>query len=416
MPSGSRGSESLVQRSATLSSVQKGQLCAGCGLCQAIATPGKIDMELSSEGYLRPHQRQALTDAEDRLISETCPGLRLDQESAQEGDHSVWGPIIKVRKGYSTDPALRYRASSGGALSAILVYLLDSKSIDYVVQTSASIDSPMLNSISKSTGRDHVFHASGSRYSPSAPLRDLDEQLNHPGRFAFVGKPCDVAAVRALARHDKRVEAKIPYLISFFCAGIPSLDGTKAILAELGVEESDLIKFRFRGDGWPGSATATTRDQRQWKMSYDDAWGGILSKHLQFRCKICPDGSGSFADIVCADAWECDESGYPLFEELDGWSLVVTRTAKGEDLLRRVSDAGHVNLTDLDVSEIVRMQPYQGLRKQLVLSRLVAMRIFGRVVPRYRGFHLLRAAVAAGWWPNLRSFLGLIRRIVIRRL
>jgi coenzyme F420 hydrogenase subunit beta len=37
-------------------------------------------------------------------------------------------------------------------------------------------------------------------------------------------------------------------------------------------------------------------------MSYADSWGGILSRHVQFRCKICPDGTGGFADVVCADA------------------------------------------------------------------------------------------------------------------
>lgn len=405
-----------MQPSSTLSRVQQGQLCAGCGLCQAIATPGKIKMELSPEGYLRPHQHLALTEAEDRLISETCPGLRLDQHNSRDDDHSVWGPVIKVRKGYTTDPALRFRASSGGALSAILIYLLESRSIDYVVQTSISSESPILNAVCRSTGRDDVFHAAGSRYSPSSPLRQLRAQLDEPGRFAFVGKPCDVAAIRAYARHDKRVEEKVPYLISFFCAGIPSVQGTRTILTELGVEESELANFRYRGDGWPGFATATTRDQREVKMNYDAAWGDILSKHVQFRCKICPDGSGGFADIVCADAWYCDESGHPVFEEMDGWSLILTRTAKGEDLFARVSDAGHVQSTELDISAVGRMQPYQARRKQLVLSRLAAMTLLVRVVPRYKGLHLLRAATGAGWWPNLKSFLGLIRRIVIRRL
>lgn len=50
-------------------------------------------------------------------------------------------------------------------------------------------------------------------------------------------------------------------------------------------------------------------------MSYNESWGNILGKYLQKRCKICPDGIGEFADIVCADAWHGDKSGYPNFEE-----------------------------------------------------------------------------------------------------
>src|SRR3712207_7050821 len=38
------------------------------------------------------------------------------------------------------------------------------------------------------------------------------------------------------------------------------------------------------------------------------------------RCKICPDGTGEFADIVCADAWY-GKDGYPDFAEREGRSL-----------------------------------------------------------------------------------------------
>ena len=88
--------------------------------------------------------------------------------------------------------------------------------------------------------------------------------------------------------------------------------------------------FRYRGNGWPGQATATLRDGNTRSMSYHDSWGKILSHHVQHRCKVCADGTGTAADLVCADAWVSDERGYPVFEERDGVSLIVTRNAKGE--------------------------------------------------------------------------------------
>jgi coenzyme F420 hydrogenase subunit beta len=45
-----------------------------------------------------------------------------------------------------------------------------------------------------------------------------------------------------------------------------------------------------------------------------NAWGEELSNHLQFRCKICPGGTGEFADVVCAGAWY-GKDGYPDFTE-----------------------------------------------------------------------------------------------------
>lgn len=202
-------------------------------------------------------------------------------------------------------------------------------------------------------------------------------------------------------------------MISFFCAGVPSLSGVRRVLDALGVAEEDVKAFRYRGNGWPGYATATLADGRKAEMSYADSWGNILSKHLQFRCKICPDGVGSFADVVCADAWQCDEAGYPLFEERDGISLVVSRTAKGEALVAAAEAAGLLATQPLRISAIAPMQPGQRSRKQLSASRLLALAVTGKPVPRFRGLNILAAGRRAGLAANLRSFLGTCRRLLL---
>lgn len=263
--------------------------------------------------------------------------------------------------------------------------------------------------------RSEVVAAVGSRYVPSAPLAELRERLELPGRFAVVGKPCDIAALRALARIDPRIDEKIPFMLSFFCGGIPSVEGTRRILARMGAEEAKVTAFRYRGFGWPGKATATLRGGRELTMDYSEAWGDILSKHVQLRCKICPDGTGGFADIACADAWHCDENGYPTFEDAEGRSLIVARTRKGEALVRGAISDGRVLATTVALSDIEAMQPYQARRKRLVLSRLFALRLLGRRAPRYPGLQLGRASIDAGVWPNVRNFFGMARRILLRR-
>ena len=397
-----------------LSRILNANCCTGCGACAAVSD-GAIAMKVSSAGQLRPHQSAPVTSRTDNLISDICPGVRLTQNSREGRDHPLWGPLVAVRSGASTDPKLRHHASSGGVLSALLVYLLDTGSVDRVVQVTASAASPIENATVESLCAEDVHRAAGSRYAPSAPLADLDRELAKPGSFALVGKPCDIAAVRALARHDSRVDAKIPMALSFFCAGVPSLLGTQAILDRLDVDRHALAGLRYRGDGWPGRCTATLRDGRTASMSYAESWGDVLSKHVQFRCKICPDGSGGFADVVCGDAWHCDEQGYPLFEEEDGRSLVITRTGPGEALVRQAIAAGYVTGEAIGAEDIEKMQPSQAKRKRLVLSRLAAMAATGRRPPRFRGLQLTRAALSAGIWPNVRSFLGMMRRLLLRR-
>jgi coenzyme F420 hydrogenase subunit beta len=371
-------------------------------------------MRLRADGYLRPQVLKDLSPQEDELVASTCPGLGLRQENSEGENHVIWGPVLKARVGHATDPDLRFHASSGGVLSATLVYLLQSKAVDYVVQTAVSPESAVQNATVESLDRSSVYDAAGSRYSPSAPLSNVCRQLQKPGRFAFVGKPCDVAALRALGRHDPRVAEKIPFVISFFCAGVPSLKGTNEILARLGVNDDEVAEFRYRGDGWPGATRVTTRDGRTMQMSYAEAWGGILSRHLQFRCKICPDGSGGFADMVCADAWYGDDKGYPAFAESEGRSLVITRTRKGEDLVLQAQDAGYITLSDVDIGEVARMQPFQARRKMLIVSRLAALALLARPRPHYQGLSLIRAARMAGLRDTSKSFLGMLKRLLLQ--
>jgi coenzyme F420 hydrogenase subunit beta len=370
----------------------------------------------SDSGFLRPQQVGAISKESEQTIAAVCPALTLTIRRRREEVHPIWGPIISISQGYADDRALRHHASSGGVLSALLVHLIESRAIDFVVQTAAAEDWPIGNSAAVSTNSGDVFAAAGSRYAPSAPLQDLRAYLQRPGRFAFVGKPCDVAALAELRRRRPEVAEKVPILISFFCAGVPSLHGAREILAKLNAAESDLQSFRYRGDGWPGYATASLKDGTERRMSYADSWGGILSHHVQFRCKICPDGTGGLADIVCADAWHCDDHGYPLFDEQEGYSLIVTRTEKGEALLRGAIAAGRIQVEPVAIEAMSAMQPGQLNRKRLVLSRLVAIALLWQPRPRYRGWRLLDAARQATPLQNLRNFLGMMRRLLARRI
>ncbi|MBV8972501.1 MAG: Coenzyme F420 hydrogenase/dehydrogenase, beta subunit C-terminal domain, partial [Sphingomonadaceae bacterium] len=390
---------------------ERGQTCSGCGLCAALGG-GAVELTTVAPGYTRPRQVATLTPEPERAIAATCPGLVVDVRSDAPHVDPLWGPWRTVVTGYATDADLRHHASSGGVLSALLVQALAEGLVDYVVQTAMDPARPLANTTIVSTDAAGVFAAAGSRYAASSPLAEITARLDAPGRFAFVGKPCDVDALRALARIDPRVDAKVPLMLAFFCAGVPSGDGARRILKAIDAPEDQVTAFRYRGDGWPGQATATLRDGTTRGMSYHDSWGMILSKEIQFRCKICPDAVGAAADIACADAWYGDDKGYPSFTEQDGRSLVMVRTAAGQALYDRALAAGRIAAEPLDPAEIVRMQPSQARRKREILARMAAMAVAGRPIPRYRGLRLREAARQALARQQLRSFAGLVRRIV----
>ncbi len=369
-------------------------------------------MAMVAPGYLRPQESGPVSAEQDRAIAAACPGLTVKITTTAPIDDPLWGPAYFIGTGFATDQRLRHQASSGGVISVLLVHALETGLVDFVVQTAADPLVPTGNHTVVSTSYEDIFNAAGSRYATSAPLAGLEDWLARPGRFAFVGKPCDVSALRARAAADPRIAEKVPLMLAFFCAGIPSAAGNGRILDRLGVKREDVASFRYRGDGWPGFATATLKDGTTCRMSYADSWGQILSKEVQFRCKICPDAVGGSADIACADAWYGDDRGYPSFEEQDGRSLVMARTGIGAALLKEARAAGRLETTPLDIGEIIKMQPHQARRKRQILSRLAAMAVAGRPVPRYRGMKLWAAAARENPLDQARSFVGLVRRLI----
>ncbi|WP_210528780.1 Coenzyme F420 hydrogenase/dehydrogenase, beta subunit C-terminal domain [Rubellimicrobium arenae] len=406
-----------VPSAPSLARVARGDTCSGCGACAAIAA-GKVAMHVATPGYLRPVQSAPLTPEEDKAIWNVCPGLVERVEADGRTDDALWGPYVSMRLGWSTDDAVRHAGASGGALSAMLLHLVDSGVVDAVIETTAAADLAIGNAPVVTTDRDGIIAAAGSRYAPSAPLADLRDRLaDHRAtgrRFAFVGKPCDAAAMAALRTVDPEVAAAVPVILSFFCAGVPSHTGGRAVLAALGAEEARTRSFRYRGNGWPGRATAVLDDGTETSMSYHESWGKILSRHVQHRCKICPDGTGSLADIVCADAWESDAEGYPMFEEQPGVSLMVARTALGERLIAEAQAAGRIGTGPFDVATLAAIQPGQRERRRGLAARLLALRLVGRPVPRYEGLRIVAAARQNPLKRNVRNFLGMVRRTAKR--
>jgi coenzyme F420 hydrogenase subunit beta len=367
-------------------------------------------MRLDRQGYLRPVLLQPLSAAQERAVAQSCPGIGLRHAPSATPYHPLWGPVEQVRVGHALHPELRYAGSSGGAISALLSYLLESGQVDFVLHIGASLTEPLRNEIKLSRTRDEVLAGAGSRYAPSAPLSGIDALLARPGRFAFVGKPCDVAALRSYAEHNPLVGQKVKFMLSFMCAGVPSMKGTEAILDRFGVKPDEVKRFAYRGNGWPGMTRVETHAGDVHEVDYATSWGTILNRHLQPRCKICPDGTGEFADIVCADAWY-GKDGYPDFAEQEGRSLIISRNGAGEGLLQACVAAGYLAMEALPVEEIRKMQPYQENRKQMVLSRVMALKVMGRPAPRYRRLQLLRTAWMGGLVANARNFLGMVKRL-----
>ena len=397
--------------SPTVARVLAGDLCSGCGLCAGLV-PAAITMETRDPGYSRPRVPGAVDATSEAVIATACPGARVAPWQDAPHRHPYWGPYHRVLTGHATDPAVRHAGSSGAALTALAIHALQTGMVEGVLHVIADPDRPTRNLMTWSSDAAGVLAGAGSRYAASSPLGGIDTLLDAGRRFVFIGKPCDVSALRQLATVDPRVDALVPLKLAFFCAGVPSHAGADRIVRAMNLDPAEIVAVRYRGNGWPGLTRAETADGRAGEMRYADSWGGELSKQVQFRCKICPDAVGGVADVAAADAWYGDDGGYPEFDERDGRSLIVTRTAVGEAVLNAALARNVLAVDPLAIGEIDRMQPAQARRKRVVAARLAACVVTLQPCPVVAGLDVAVARRRSTWREQWRNWAGTVSRIL----
>lgn len=397
-------------------------LCIGCGYCASLGGGG---MGLSRAGFLEPGPEAfTLSPQAEARVRAACPGLAGDMvvpapltNSCPAGavDDRLWGRSFSVATAWATDPATRHAGASGGVLTALARWLIESGRVKSVLVTSYDPGYPIGTRSASSSDPGTILAAAGSKYAPAAPLAALARLRENPGPHAVIARPCDIATLRrALAAGDR---LDVPLLLSFFCAGTPSDAGNRALLREMKAgEPEDVLRFRHRGNGWPGETRAELADGSTRSCSYAESWGRVLRRHVHSLCKVCPDGIGEAADLVAADAWYGDAKGYPLFAEAEGRSLLLTRTAAGQALYTEAVAAGVLQASPLDIREIDRMQPGQIDRRRQLAMRVLAFRTMGHALPRYN------AAALAGYQRDLPlngrlwGYAATLRRLLAQRL
>jgi coenzyme F420 hydrogenase subunit beta len=380
--------------------------CVGCGLCASLA--GERMHE--EGGYMRPGKAVLVQVSKDPAC---CPVLNMPTIY----DKNVWGRSVATYIGWSTDSRVRHDASSGGILTSVLLYLLDSGKVDAVMQVGPSETDPLFSEPKISLTSGQVLANCGSRYVSCDGLGRISEILNSEDRWAVVGRPCEIRAVRQLMETDARFAERIPYLLSFFCAGAPSRNAVRRLDRELNPCEKQVESLRYRGDGWPGYATETFVDGESSRITYDESWGKILGRDLESYCRFCFDGVGEYADISAGDAWHQNEDGTPDFGEHDGRNVVFGRTDKGASLLVEIAAAGGIHLEYFDDWDYLdSVQKYQFERKVTLATKLRVFRLMGK---KFRSGNISQLAAYSKRIPlkkRIRNALGLVKRIVEGRV
>lgn len=368
-------------------------LCIGCGACAAI--PGSsLRIGMGEDGRYRAEPKDgAYLDAEGPYTA-VCPfASAYDEDSLSrtflnsddaEFDSQI-GTHRETGAGHVEADAFRDNGSSGGMTSWFLNRLLDQNEIDAVlhVKPGAAAADPLF-SFGISNTSEELSAGAKTRYYPVEMSGVLKHVQENPGRYAVVGVPCFIKAIRLSQLQQPVLQERIRFCIGLTCGHLKSTRFAESLAWEQGVEPHDLSSIDFRvksderSDRYNVSVTGSdgeTRTAPTTDLSVTD-WGMGFFKYK--ACDYCDDVLGETADISFGDAWLPEFTADP-----QGDNIVVARSTAAREVLNR--NRKDLQITDISAERVARSQD-AGLRhRREGLSYRLARDIEnGRPVPRKR--------------------------------
>lgn len=308
-------------------SLRDADICGNCGACMSFCQWDTFERQ-------NPGKRGEPAICRSCMVCfRICP---RPQSRYAQNEVAIFGAARQSDLlGYYTD-ALAARAvdrsagaQDGGATTALLKFVLREAVVEAALLTrrdSAWRPQPFL-----ATTEAEVDEAAGSKYTTSPALSLLKPALEQFDRLAFVGVPCQIAALRNL--QQRREEAypanKVVLAIGLFCAesftyGRPDSYGMANFLQEeLGMPIERVTRFDikknnllvFEGEKVEGRPLADI-------------------KHLAWPiCHACPDFTAELADLSTGAVGSAVDQ-----------STILVRSAAGREVLDRAVAAGFLEV------------------------------------------------------------------------
>lgn len=371
------------------STVLKGGYCVGCGAC-SVPDGSPFAMALNRDG-----QYEAVPRFEPGYLSSlpvVCPfsGQATDEDALSRvflpdatTSDALLGRYLSMRVGHVAVDDYRTKGSSGGFGSWIAISLLASGLVDAVAHsgpTEAAPDGETLYSYRVSRTAEEVRGGSKSHYYP-VQMGDVLQQIRATeGRFAIIGIPCFIKAVRLLAASDPILRQRIRYCIGLFCGHLKSTGFAELLGWQLGVRPENLgaIDFRTKLEGRrveDYGVTATgrasggcvpTSSSRPKSELFGTDWGLGLFKYK--ACDYCDDFSAETADVAIGDAW------LPRYSaEYRGTNVVIVRSREIEEIVQEGMRTGALDLSEISADDVHASQSGNVNHRRDGLSYRLAM-------------------------------------------
>lgn len=300
--------------------------CCGCSACTDICPKQCINMTADPvEGY-----KYAVADAsvciDCGMCHAVCPVENIEHDT--ERPHTVYAAV-------NPDSEERKASSSGGAFSLLSRAILDCGGTVFGV---AFTDDYRHAKVVQAENVEQLESLRGAKYiqaDTAGSYRKVAELLKSDRKVLFSGTPCMVKALRRYLL-KKAVSQENLLTVDVVCHGVPSDKAFDAYLCNRRADKPiRQLSFRYerRPYGWCNYAVEVVPSAKRYIPASRDLFmrSFIGNVNLRPSCYQCPAKMDSGCDLSLGDFW-----GYPHSHDNQGISLVIARTARGEEFIRSI--------------------------------------------------------------------------------
>lgn len=312
--------------------------CYGCGICATVCPKNIIVIEFNEEGFYEPQ----INDIEKCI---KC-GLCLDVCAYSHKDLSLKSLVKSSYAGWSNEPAVRAKSSSGGVGFEIGRSLINKGykvcGVRYNTEKERA-EHYIANTI------EELIYSAGSKYIQSYTL-DGFKAINKNEKYLVTGTPCQIDSFRRMIQ-KYHIEDNF-VLMDFYCHGVPSMLLWKKYVkdVEKRIGKITYASWRNKFTGWHDS-WAISLDNKELektnsycelikvrkgcfnsKKSEGDLFYAFflgnmcLGRACYNKCKYKYDKSS--ADIRIGDMW-----GNTYKNNYKGVTAAISFTDKGDEIL-----------------------------------------------------------------------------------
>jgi coenzyme F420 hydrogenase subunit beta len=303
--------------------------CLGCGACILVCPFNCLEYKEEKPSLVKECPACG-------ICARICPQYEGDEYEIEslvfgrkrkvEEEFGIYQRLVVAR---ANDERIRQVCQDGGAVTALLFFALEKGLIDCAVVAEVNPEEPFSPRPELAFTVEEILKSAGTKYFYLPNVLALNGVIKQKkSNVAFVGTPCQVRAIRKMQMAGlKKYCNPLKFLIGLMCSECFTYEGlmVKHIHEKLGVNLGDMRKINIKGK----MLVSTASEVRAIPLS-------DIKQYARKSCSFCHDFSSELADISAGGLG------------LDGWTFIVVRTDKGDELFSSAEKARAIKTRSVD--------------------------------------------------------------------